>query len=46
MTSNTKAFLDQFHFTKLEKNVVIFKKFLIDFSGIDDRVCFEMRIDL
>lgn len=46
MTNSTKAFLYQFDFTRLEKNVVVSKKFLIDFSDVDDHVCFEMRIDL
>lgn len=46
MTNNTKAFPYRFQFSKLEKNVVVFKKFLIDLSDIDNRACFEMRLNL
>lgn len=26
--------------------MVVLKKFLIDFSDVDDHMCFEMRLDL
>lgn len=44
MANNTEVFPYQFHFTKLEKNVVALKKLLTDFSDVD--MCFEMRLDL